>query len=215
VSTFILRTDMPAALAAPIANDVLPSFVGVPFRVPLPLDPPLKTIPGGRAPGGTKTVGVGLPAAVTVNVRASPLVTEMLSELVKWGLTCAPVAVPARAAAVVAFGPMPRAVPPPKASVIAAKGRPTNRAQDDRPSTTPRLSALGNCRHERGLVIRRACGRSGYLSRVVDEVLAQAAMPGLGEVRLGLGESRATPIAAESLQGVFNLRPLATRAHGP
>jgi hypothetical protein len=93
VSTFILRTDMPAALAAPISDDVLPSFVGVPVRVPSPPAPPLKAIPGGRAPEGTKTVGVGLPAAVTLNVRASPFVTEMLRELVKWGLTCAPGAV--------------------------------------------------------------------------------------------------------------------------
>jgi hypothetical protein len=74
---------MPAALAAPISNDVWPSLVGVPVKVPLPPVPPLKAIPGGRAPPGMKTVGTGLPVAVTVNVRTSPLVTEMLSELVK------------------------------------------------------------------------------------------------------------------------------------
>ena len=58
VSTLIFRTDMPAALAAPISNDVWPNLVGVPARVPLPPAPPLKTMPGGRAPQGTKTVGV-------------------------------------------------------------------------------------------------------------------------------------------------------------
>jgi hypothetical protein len=149
--------DMPATLAAPISNDVLPSFVGVPVRAPLPPAPPLKTIPGGRPPEGTKTVGVGLPAAVTVNVRASPLVTAMLSELVKWGLTCAPSALPARPAAIAVLGPTPAALLPPKAgSMIAVKGKATNRAQADRPSTTPRLAKIGDRDGTPDLAIRRS-----------------------------------------------------------
>jgi len=105
VSTLIFRSVMPAALAAPISNDVLPSFVGVPARVPLPPGPPLKAIPGGRAPKGTKTVGVGLPAAVTVKGRACPAATEMLSELVKCGSASAPGVERARPAVLARSGP--------------------------------------------------------------------------------------------------------------
>jgi hypothetical protein len=108
---------------------------------------------------------------VTVKVRTSPLITEMLSELVKWGLTCPPGAVLAGPAAVAAFGPTPRAVPPPKPrSMVAAKATPTNRAQDDRRTATPRLTEIGEGRDGPDLVIRGAWGRSGYLSSV-DEVL--------------------------------------------
>ncbi len=174
--TFILRTDIPATLAAPISNEVGPSLVGVPIRVPLPPAPPPKSIPGGRSPEGTKTVGVGLPAAVTVNVRSSPLVTAMLNELVKWGLTCAPSAVLARPTAPAVFGPTPTVVPTPTTgSMIAAKGRATNRAQDDRSSTTPRLTKIGDCRDRANLAMRRACGSSAYMSRVPEEGLAQTA----------------------------------------
>ena len=77
--------------------------------------------------------------------------------------------------------------------MTAAKGRATNRAQDDRPSTSPRLTGMGDCRDTANLAIGRACGRSEYLSSVVDEVSAQAATGPVSVTRHGLGAPSRLP----------------------
>ena len=179
MSTLIFRSVMPAALAAPISNDVLPSFVGVPARVPLPPGPPLKAIPGGRAPKGTKTVGVGLPAAVTVKGRACPAATEMLSELVKCGSASAPGVERARPAVLARSGPWSMGAGLGPTAVAMGAGRPAAMETASTTPTTVRRAPFGTTVPSWSLP-----ARNGQRQFWAVPLIGCRARPGHGEARV-------------------------------